>query len=78
VPVPLVRDYILSQLGELPQFKDKVKDYFMLCLKFLAILSRKFLRARAEDIRNEIDHKVITAAIDQGIWHDDYGVNISN
>jgi hypothetical protein len=50
----------------------------MFCLKFLAILSRKFLRARAEDVRNEIDHKVITAAIDLGIWHDDYGVNISN
>lgn len=50
----------------------------MQSLKFLAILARKFLRARAEDVRNEIDHKVITAAIDQGIWHDDYGVNVPN
>ncbi len=46
----------------------------MQTLKFLAILARKFLRARAEDIKNEVDHKVITAAIDQGVWHDDYGV----
>jgi hypothetical protein len=52
-----------------------VKDYYENCLRFLAIISRKFLRVRTEETRNEIDHKLISAAIDQGMWHDEYGVS---
>jgi hypothetical protein len=51
-----------------------VQDYFDECLKYLAILGRKFLRKRADDTKNQIDHKSVTAAIDMGIWHDEYQV----
>jgi hypothetical protein len=58
----------------MPYFESKSREFFEVCLKYLAILSRKFLRAKAEEIRNEIDHKVVSAAIDLGIWHDEYGL----
>jgi hypothetical protein len=51
-----------------------VRDYFDECLHLLATLSRKFLRFCAEDNKNECDHKSVSAAIDMGIWHDDFEV----
>ena len=53
---------------------ELVQDYYDECLKYLAILARKFLRKRVDDSKNQIDHKLVTAAIDMGIWHDEYQV----
>jgi len=52
-----------------------VTDYFDECLKYLALLARKFLRKRSDDMKTSIDHKAVTAAIDLGIWHDEFEVS---
>ena len=80
MPIAMVRQFITQQITQIlstiqlqGRYEGKVvQDYFDECLKYLALLSRKFLRKRADDTRNQIDHKAVTAAIDMGIWHDEY------